>query len=134
MENLPPIITKRQKVSHGLLLFRLNVNSLQNKFEEVKSVIKHNLRAQVTLLSETKIDASYPNSQFKIEGYNMYRIPESTTLCLMLVKIKSIKVLEFTVMCVGELISSLRSYKSVIPLRFLLSELAFVSFEFKKSI
>ena len=51
----------------------MNVNSLQNKFEEVKSVIKHDLRAQVALLSETKIDPSYPNSQFKIEGYNMYR-------------------------------------------------------------
>ncbi|KAK3744231.1 hypothetical protein QZH41_004610 [Actinostola sp. cb2023] len=69
----PRIITSRQKDNRGLLILHLNVNSLQNKFEEVQSLIQHDFRAQVALLSETKIDSSYPNSQFKIEGYNMYR-------------------------------------------------------------
>ena len=30
-------------------------------------------KAQVVYLTETKIDASYPNSQFMVEGYNIYR-------------------------------------------------------------
>lgn len=50
----------------------LNVNSLQNKFEEVQSLMK-DFKAQVVYLTETKIDASYPNSQFMVEGYNIYR-------------------------------------------------------------
>lgn len=50
----------------------LNVNSLQNKFEEVSSLMKE-FKAQVVYLTETKIDASYSNSQFMVEGYNIYR-------------------------------------------------------------
>ena len=50
----------------------LNVNSLQNKIEEVGSLIGE-FKAQVMFLTETKIDASYPNSQFNINGYNIYR-------------------------------------------------------------
>ena len=31
------------------------------------------LKAHVLIISETKIDNSYPNSQFIINGYHMYR-------------------------------------------------------------
>ena len=30
-------------------------------------------RSQIIFLSETKIDKSYPNSQFTLTGYHMYR-------------------------------------------------------------
>ena len=45
----------------------LNVNSLQNKFEEFSSLMKE-IKAQVIHLTETNIDVSYPNSQFMVEG------------------------------------------------------------------
>jgi len=68
----PDIVTTRQKDSRGLMMCHLNVNSLQNKFEEIGWLINET-KAHVVFLTETKIDASYPNSQFKINGYNMYR-------------------------------------------------------------
>ena len=49
----------------------LNVNSLQNK-KEVELLIRQ-FKAQVIFLTETKIDASYPNSQFVIDNFNIYR-------------------------------------------------------------
>ena len=45
----------------------LNINHLDNKFVPLVSLIKNNL--DVFLISETKIDSSFPPSQFTIEGY-----------------------------------------------------------------
>ncbi|CAB4039115.1 RNA-directed DNA polymerase from transposon X-element [Paramuricea clavata] len=50
----------------------LNINSLQNKLEELKILIE-NFKAQVIFLSETKIDSSYPSEQFMLNGYTIYR-------------------------------------------------------------
>lgn len=44
----------------------LNVNSLQNKVEEVHLLMP-------LFLTETKIDSSYPNRQFVLNRYNIYR-------------------------------------------------------------
>ena len=71
-ETLPAIVKSREKDSRELLIMHLNVNSLQNKIEEMGSLIGE-FKAQVMFLTETKIDASYPNSQFNINGYNIYR-------------------------------------------------------------
>ena len=35
--------------------------------------INDQLRAHVIFISETKINKSYPNDQFKLPGYHMYR-------------------------------------------------------------
>lgn len=51
----------------------VNVNSLQNKLEEV-NILMNDFKAQIIFLTETKIDSTYPSSQFRIEGYNIYRI------------------------------------------------------------
>ena len=50
----------------------LNVNSIQNKFEDL-TILNRSLKAQILVISETKIDRSYPDSQFKLQGYNMFR-------------------------------------------------------------
>ena len=55
-----------------LLIAHLNINSIQNKFEELTEVIKK-INAHIMFVSETKIDASYPNAQFKVPNYSLYR-------------------------------------------------------------
>ena len=47
-----------------------NINSLSGKFSEVQEWIQV---FEILTIQETKIDSSFPNSQFAIEGYNMYR-------------------------------------------------------------
>ena len=71
-ESPPRVNEFKRKDARNILIIHLNVNSLQNKFEEVSSLMKE-FKAQVIYLTETKIDASYPNSQFMVEGYNIYR-------------------------------------------------------------
>ena len=56
----------------NIFTVHFNVNSLQNKIEEVVMLIDE-FKAQVVFLTETKIDGSYPNSQFAIERYKKYR-------------------------------------------------------------
>ena len=65
----------RERHSKDLLLAHLNSNSLQNKFEELSAIIM-TLRTRIMFVSETKIDASYPNAQFfyfSFPGYSLYR-------------------------------------------------------------
>ena len=57
----------RQKNAKGMLLCHLNINSIQNKFDELKDIIINN-KVQIMAVSETKIDRSYPDSQFLIPG------------------------------------------------------------------
>ena len=55
----------RLKYSSNFLIAHLNINSYQNKFDEMKEIIQK-LRIQVMIISETKIDGSYPDAQFAI--------------------------------------------------------------------
>ena len=48
----------------------LNVNSLRNKLISIEELIKSKL--DIFLVSETKIDHSFPNQQFSIDGYKTY--------------------------------------------------------------
>ena len=62
----------REHFNKDLLIGHLNINSIQNKFEELTATIK-TIGAHVMFNSETKIDSSYPNAQFSIPGYSLYR-------------------------------------------------------------
>ena len=63
--------TFRFKNSKNLIMGHLNINSLRNKFESIKPIISPNF--DIFLVSETKLDESFPNNQFSISGYRMFR-------------------------------------------------------------
>ena len=54
------------------MLAHLNINSIQNKFGEIAEITRKS-RAQIMIISETKIDSTYPDSQFMIPGYSLLR-------------------------------------------------------------
>ena len=70
MDGLPEIVKQRSKDSREILLTRLNANNLQNKKEGVERLINQ-FKAQVMLLTEAKIGASYPNRQFEINSFQV---------------------------------------------------------------
>ena len=49
----------------------LNMNSIRNKFVSIKELIKRTF--DIFLIGETKINDSFPNAKFKIEGYKSFR-------------------------------------------------------------
>ena len=55
-----------------LVISHLNINSIRNKFEPLKNIIKGNL--DILVLTETKIDESFPNQEFRIDGYTPIRL------------------------------------------------------------
>lgn len=69
---IDPLQTARQKNGKDLLVCHLNINSIQNKFEELKDIILKST-VQIMAVSETKIDGSYPDCQFLIPGYYLHR-------------------------------------------------------------
>ena len=52
-----------------MIIGQLNINSLRNKFYALKTIIQGNI--DVLILTETKIDNTFPQSQFYIPGYKV---------------------------------------------------------------
>ena len=56
-----------------IIIGNLNINSYSGKFDEFKYLIKNNL--DIIVITETKLDDSYPEAQFFIEGFSKpYRL------------------------------------------------------------
>ena len=55
-----------------ILLGHVNINSLRNKSEMLADLIKGKL--DIMLIPKTKIDYTFPTSQFDIEGYTSFRL------------------------------------------------------------
>ena len=55
-----------------IIVGHLNINSLRNKFEALQYIININL--DIILLSETKLDDSFPLAQFMVKNFGvLYR-------------------------------------------------------------
>ena len=51
-----------------LIVGQLNINSIRNKFEALKSIVSGNL--DILVVTESKLDNSFPDGQFLMEGYS----------------------------------------------------------------
>ena len=58
----------RTKNPNRIVLAHLNINSLRNKFDILTDQVSGNI--DVMVISETKLDDSFPESQFKIPQYS----------------------------------------------------------------
>ena len=59
--------TLKTKNSKRLVFGNLNINATNNKFEQPKYIIKNDLG--VLIVTETKLDSSFPSGQFSIDGF-----------------------------------------------------------------
>ena len=62
MENL------KLKNNHRLVIGNLNINSISNKFDNLKLIIQG--RIDILVITETKTDSTFPLNQFAIQGYS----------------------------------------------------------------
>ena len=63
-------VLRQLKIKHlnKLVVGHLNINSLPNKFDCLKEFVKHNI--DILMISETKLDCTFPGGQFLIDGFN----------------------------------------------------------------
>ena len=79
----------RTKCPKNPIIAHLNINSIRNKFCELKDLITSN-SLDIVVLSETKIDDKFPTSQFQIPGYKApYREDGNAHVGGLLVHIKN---------------------------------------------
>ena len=64
----PDLRALRKKNLNKLIIAHLNVNSLRNKLEFLKEQIQDNI--DILMISETKIDASFPIGKFLLNVYS----------------------------------------------------------------
>ena len=64
---------KKQRLdnANNTIIGHLNINSLRNKFVFVEDIIK---LFDVFLVSESKLDHTFPSNQFRINGYKSFRL------------------------------------------------------------
>ena len=55
------LLQERQEHFNQILMFHLYINSLQNKFDDLK-LLNDEMKSQIIFPSEVKIDKSYPKS------------------------------------------------------------------------
>ena len=69
----PDILLNNMRLKHlgRLIIGHLNINSIRNKFESLKQIIKNNL--DILVVSETKLDHTFPDKQFSMDGYRTIR-------------------------------------------------------------
>ena len=78
----------RLKNPKNVIFSYLNINSIRNKFENLQEVIKENV--DILAIAETKIDSSFPKSQFLLNGFhNPYRLDVTKNSGGILVYVKS---------------------------------------------
>ena len=61
---------QRLKYAKNLIISHLNVNSIRNKFLNFKELILSD--TDICLILETKLDDSFPDQQFHVNGYKMF--------------------------------------------------------------
>ena len=69
----PELQDYRVKHRKQLIFGHLNINSIKNKFQEVREILCHNY-IDIFGLCETKIDDSFTNSVFKVSDYSCHRL------------------------------------------------------------
>ena len=96
----------------NILIGDSNVNSLRNKFEAVEELVQN--KVDICFLFETKIDETFPNQPFVINGYKLFRrdrichgegvlcyinenIPSKTVNVESIVKEREIVLMEFSI-------------------------------------
>ena len=57
---------------HKLIITHLNINSLRNKSYEIHDLLQNNY-IDILVLSETKLNESFPDPQFAIPNYRLFR-------------------------------------------------------------
>ena len=56
-----------------IIFAHLSINSVRNKFDQLADVIKRKI--DVLIISESRIDDSFPDDQFFLDGYSIpYRL------------------------------------------------------------
>ena len=59
-----------------MVIGHLNINSLRNKFESLKLLVRGNI--DILVITESKLDNTFPSQQFAIEGYSLpYRLDKN---------------------------------------------------------
>ena len=59
----------KRKNENRLIIGQININSLRNKFQSLETLIKGNI--DILVITESKLDGSFPTQQFAIEGYSL---------------------------------------------------------------
>ena len=67
----------KENSPNKIIVGDLNINSLRNKFEVLQFIININL--DIILLSETKLDDSFPSAQFMLRNFGIpYRLDRNS--------------------------------------------------------
>ena len=67
----------RLKSANKIIIGHININSLRNKFEHLPEMVRY--KVNLLMISETKLDSSFPNAQLYMKSYSKpYRLDRTS--------------------------------------------------------
>ena len=76
----PRLVLENLKIKIKLVIENLNINSISNKFGNLKLIIQDKI--DILVITETKTDSTFPLNQFAIQGYSKpYRFDRNKNGC-----------------------------------------------------
>ena len=67
----------RLKNSNKVIIGQININSLRKKFELLTEMVRD--KVDLLMISETKLNSSFPNAQFYVKSYSKpYRLDRTS--------------------------------------------------------
>ena len=74
----------RLKNPNKVIIGHININSLRNKFQLLTEMVRD--KVDLLMISETKLDSSFPNNQFYMKSYSKPYRPDKTSMTSLYVK------------------------------------------------
>ena len=68
----------RKTHKHNFIFVHVNINSYRHKFAPLQEILRGRF-VDLLIISESKLDESFPNSQFNVEGYTIHRQDKSAS-------------------------------------------------------
>ena len=78
----------RLKFKSNFIFAHVNINSYRHKFAQIQDLLRK-ISVDLLAISETKLDDTFPNAQFYVDGFTVYRQDKSSTSGGLLIYVRS---------------------------------------------
>ena len=68
----PGVNAYRNKYKGNFIFLHVNINSFRHKFAPMQPILS-NRKVDLLVISESKLDSTFPNAQFNVDGFYIYR-------------------------------------------------------------
>ena len=71
-DSFPAVSAYRIKFKRNFIFLNVNINSFRHKFAPMQTIL-NDRKVDLLVVSESKLDSTFPDAQFNVDGFCIYR-------------------------------------------------------------